>query len=174
MACKDLYVARIVYSTSTDGVGLRNSLYVSGCPIHCEGCHNKAFWDKESGEKRTVDAVFAQLNSDQFDISILGGEPLMQYEAVLELCKKIKKETNKTIWLWSGYTLSYIQQHCAEILHYIDVLVDGQYVQSLAKPNLQWRGSTNQKVYAINACKSGEMTIKDITDLPDGSLDFLY
>lgn len=173
MAYKDLYVARIVYSTSTDGVGLRNSLYVSGCPIHCEGCHNKAFWDKESGEKQTVDAVFAQLNSDQFDVSILGGEPLMQYEAVLELCKKIKKETNKTIWLWSGFTLRHIQRYLPDILHYIDVLVDGMYVQSLAKPNLQWRGSTNQKIYAVSTGVNGEIVAKDITDLSDESLELL-
>lgn len=170
MACNDLYVARIVYSTSTDGVGLRNSLYVSGCPIHCDGCHNKAFWNKESGEKQTVDAVFTQLNSDQFDVSILGGEPLMQYAAILELCKKIKKETNKTIWLWSGYKLSHIQQHFPDILYYIDVLVDGQYVKSLAKPNLQWRGSTNQKVYTIAINKQGEVITKNITDKLDSPL----
>lgn len=150
MACnQELYVARIVYSTSTDGVGLRNSLYVSGCPIHCEGCHNKAFWSKESGDKQTVDAVFAQLNSDDFDISILGGEPLMQYEAVVELCKKIKEETNKTIWLWSGYTMAYIQKHFPDILYYIDVLVDGMYMKTKSVPNLQWRGSTNQRVWKV-------------------------
>lgn len=173
MACKDLYVARIVYSTSTDGVGLRNSLYVSGCPIHCEGCHNKAFWDKESGEKQTVDAVFAQLTNDQFDVSILGGEPLMQYEAVLELCKRIKKETSKTIWLWSGFTLKHIQRYLPDILRYIDVLVDGMYVQSLAKPNLQWRGSINQKIYAISTDEQGQTVAKDITDSFDESPDFL-
>ncbi len=150
MACNDkLYVARIVYSTSTDGVGLRNSLYVSGCHIHCEGCHNKAWWNKEAGEEQTVDEVFAQLNSDQFNISILGGEPLDQYEAVLSLCKKIKEETDKTIWLWSGYTLDYIKKKYTDILHYIDVLVDGPYMESLAEPNLQWRGSTNQQVWNV-------------------------
>lgn len=150
MECNDkIYVARIVYSTSTDGVGLRNSLYVSGCNIHCKGCHNKAWWDKESGDAQTVDSVFSQLNSDQFNISILGGEPLNQYEAILSLCKKIKQETTKTIWLWSGYTLEHIKKNYSEILKYIDVLVDGPYIESLAKPNLQWRGSTNQKVYSV-------------------------
>ena len=150
MVSKDnIYVARIVYSTSTDGVGLRNSLYVSGCHIHCEDCHNKAWWNKEAGTQQTVDDVFAQLNCDQFNISILGGEPLEQYDAVLTLCKKIKSETNKTIWLWSGYTLDYIQKKYAEILKYIDVLVDGPYIKSLAKSNLQWRGSTNQNVWCV-------------------------
>lgn len=150
MECKDtLYVARIVYSTSTDGVGLRNSLYVSGCNIHCEDCHNKAWWNKEAGTKLSVDEVFAQLNNDQFNVSILGGEPLNQYEAVFALCKKIKAETNKTIWLWSGYTLDYIKRNYKDILYYIDVLVDGPYVKSLSEPNLQWKGSTNQQVYNV-------------------------
>lgn len=150
MECKGkIYVARIVYSTSTDGVGLRNSLYVSGCSIHCDGCHNKAWWKREAGEVQTVDDVFSQLNIDQFNISILGGEPLEQYDAILSLCKRIKRETDKTIWMWSGYTLDYIKKNYGEILKYIDILIDGPYIESLAKPNLQWRGSTNQKVWNV-------------------------
>ena len=145
----ELYIARIVYSTSTDGVGLRNSLYVSGCPIHCAECHNKQWWDIKSGEKQTVDSVFSHLNSDQFDISILGGEPLMQYEPILNLCKMIKENTDKTIWLWSGYTLEWIKLHYPEILSYIDVLVDGPFVSKLSLPNLQWRGSTNQRIWKV-------------------------
>lgn len=144
-----LSVAKIVYSTSVDGVGLRNSLYVAGCPIKCEGCHNSQFWDINSGTIRTIEDVFADLCQDQCNISILGGEPLLQYEAVLELCKMIKERTPKTIWLWSGYTLDYIRDHYPEILMYINVLVDGPYVESLAEPNLQWKGSTNQRVIDI-------------------------
>lgn len=73
----------------------------------------------------------------------------MQYEAILELCKMIKERTSKTIWLWSGYTLEYIQDHWPELLMYINVLVDGPFVKSLAEPNLQWRGSTNQRVINV-------------------------
>ncbi len=146
---KTLSVAKIVYSTSVDGVGLRNSLYVAGCPIKCEGCHNSQFWDINNGTIRTLEDVFADLCQDQCNVSILGGEPLLQYEAVLELCKMIKERTPKTIWLWSGYTLDYIRDKYPEILMYINVLVDGPYVESLAKPNLQWKGSTNQRVIDI-------------------------
>ena len=73
----------------------------------------------------------------------------MQYEAVLELCKMIKGRTVKTIWLWSGYTLERIEELCPEILMYIDFLVDGPYVERLSEPNLQWRGSTNQRIINI-------------------------
>ncbi len=73
----------------------------------------------------------------------------MQYDAILELCKMIKERTSKTIWLWSGYTLEYIQDHWPELLMYVNVLVDGPFVKSLAEPNLQWRGSTNQRVVNV-------------------------
>lgn len=146
---KYIYVGKIAYSTSVDGVGLRNSLYVSGCPIHCEGCHNKQLWNLLSGTKMSIQEVFDQLNVDDFNISILGGEPFGQYPAVLELCKKIKAETGKTIWLWSGFYYDTIKDEYPEILQYIDVLVDGPFVEELKVPNLQWRGSINQNVIEI-------------------------
>lgn len=149
MTDKTLSVAKIVCSTSVDGVGLRNSLYVAGCPIRCEGCHNSQFWELSSGTECSIEDVYAELCQDGCNISILGGEPLMQYEAILELCKMIKERTSKTIWLWSGYTLEYIQDHWPELLMYVNVLVDGPFVKSLAEPNLQWRGSTNQRVINV-------------------------
>ena len=149
MTGKVLSVAKIVCSTSVDGVGLRNSLYVAGCPIHCDGCHNAQFWDISSGKKRMVESVYTELCQDDCNISILGGEPLMQYEAVLELCKKIKERTAKTIWLWTGYKVEYVQEHYSEILRYIDVIVDGPFIKSLAEPNLKWRGSTNQRIIEV-------------------------
>lgn len=151
---KGLYVADIAYSTSTDGVGLRNSLYVSGCPLRCDGCHNSKFWDILSGVFMTVEEVCDKLNVDDFNISILGGEPMMQYDSILELCMQIKKKyPGKTIWLWSGYTLEHIQDNYKEILSYIDVLVDGPFLKEQAVPNLQWRGSLNQRVHHIKELK---------------------
>ncbi len=144
-----LYVAKVVSSTSTDGVGLRNSLYVSGCHLRCEGCHNAQFWPLKSGVERTVEDVFAELNQDDFNISILGGEPLMQYPAILELCKLIKKKTKKTIWLWTGYEMPYLEFFYGEILAYVDVVVDGPFYKDQYVPNLKWRGSTNQNVWEI-------------------------
>lgn len=145
----DIYVARIVKSTSSDGVGLRNSLYVSGCDIKCPECHNKQYWNILSGQKRTIQDVFDELNEDDFNISILGGEPLMQYDAVLKLCKMIKKKTNKTIWLWSGHTLETIRKRWPKLLYYIDVLVDGPYDPKFYEPALQFRGSRNQRIIDI-------------------------
>ena len=148
-----LYVASVVHSTSTDGVGLRNALYVSGCNIKCPKCHNKEYWDIYAGQKRSIESVYDELNEDEFNISILGGEPLMQYEGVLQLCKMIKERTTKTIWLWSGHCLEEIKKLYPEILKYIDVLVDGPFQEDKYEPNLQWRGSTNQRVINISDIK---------------------
>lgn len=145
-----IYVAKIAYSTSVDGVGLRNSLYVSGCPLHCPECHNKAWWELKSGSPYTIKEVSEMLNTDDFNISILGGEPMMQYKAIVKLCKLIKQEhPEKTIWLWSGYTLEQIQERFSDILSCIDVLIDGPFIKEKAEPNLLFRGSTNQRIINV-------------------------
>jgi anaerobic ribonucleoside-triphosphate reductase activating protein len=144
-----LYVARIVESTSTDGVGLRNSLYVSGCHIHCPGCHNKDWWSLKSGKEMDVLEVYELLSKDDFNISILGGEPLMQYPAILKLCKLIKKTTNKTIWLWTGYEMPYLECFFGDLLKYVDVVVDGPFKAELADRSLHFRGSSNQQIYEV-------------------------
>lgn len=157
-----LYVARIVESTSTDGVGLRNSLYVSGCNIHCPGCHNKEWWPLKSGQEMTVEEAYEALNIDDFNISILGGEPLMQYQAILELCRLIKERTNKTIWLWTGYEITQVQVLFGDLLQYVDVIVDGPFKEELRDTSLFFRGSKNQRIYEI--VHHPEICVIDISD----------
>lgn len=163
MNSNKLYVARIVESTSTDGVGLRNSLYVSGCTIHCPGCHNKEWWPLKSGHEMTVEEVYKALNVDDFNISILGGEPLMQYPAILELCRLIKERTNKTIWLWTGYEIAKVQELFGDLLGFVDVIVDGPFREGLRDTNLFFRGSKNQRVYEIK--HNPKIRIVDISDM---------
>ncbi len=145
-----LSVARIVSSTSTDGPGLRTALYLQGCNIHCPGCHNSALWDISEGELIHVEEIWERLKESEENISILGGEPLMQYIGLTALCKCIKEHSDKSIWLWSGYTLSHIQQHYSEILKWVDVIVDGPYIKEQADHNLRFRGSSNQHITPIS------------------------
>lgn len=157
-----IFVARIAYSTSVDGVGLRNSLYVSGCNIHCKGCHNKQWWPINSGKEMEIEDVYQNLNTDDFNISILGGEPLLQYEAVTELCRLIKSRTKKTIWLWTGFEMKQIQDRFPDLLNYVDVVVDGPFKEELKDLSLCFRGSSNQKIYSIDHLR--ENIAKDISD----------
>lgn len=157
-----LYVAKIVSSTSVDGVGLRNSLYVSGCDFHCPGCHNKEWWPLESGQEMTIEEVYAALNADDFNISILGGEPLVQYPAILELCRLIKERTDKTIWMWTGYEMAQIQSLFSDLMKYVDVIVDGGFKENLRDTALPFRGSKNQRIYEIT--HDPEICVTDISD----------
>lgn len=158
-----LYVAKVVSSTSVDGVGLRNSLYVSGCNLHCPECHNKEWWPIKAGKEMDIEEVYDELNQDDFNISILGGEPMMQYPQILQLCKLIKKRTKKTIWLWTGYEIPYIEIFFGEILKYVDVIVDGPFIAKQKDSSLRFRGSANQQIYKVEHIP--HISISNITNL---------
>jgi len=85
-----LHVASIVDNTIVDGEGFRTSLYLSGCDIFCEDCHNKELWDINSGNEFTVDEVYDKITNFFTDITFIGGEPMMQSEALTILARKIK------------------------------------------------------------------------------------
>lgn len=137
-----------------NGEGIRCSLWVSGCPHACEGCHNKEFWGKDKGYKFNPDKHIKKIKDvmekDNVSLSVLGGEPLAPYniEEVTLIVKEIKKEfPNRDIWLWTGYKFEEIKEK--EILKYIDVLVDGKYEEKLNTGEDIWRGSSNQRVINV-------------------------
>lgn len=140
-----------------NGEGFRVSLWVSGCDFKCPNCHNKEAWDKSQGElftQDTKDYIYSIIDKElPKDLSILGGEPLAVYNRydVLDFCREFKDRfPHKNIWLWSGYTIEQIQEFLPEILDYIDVLVDGLYVDNLKDDTLEWRGSSNQRLLRLN------------------------
>lgn len=143
-----LYVANIIDNTIVDGEGFRTSLYVSGCDICCEDCHNKELWDINKGTKMSVDEVFDKINHDMTDITFIGGEPMMQAKSLAVLAQKIKKETDKTIWIYSGHSFEEILKNkdYYNLLKYCDILVDGKFDKKYFKSNLRFRGSTNQRI----------------------------
>ncbi len=147
-----------------NGEGIRVSLWVTGCPIRCEGCHNKDIWDPNTGEPFTKDTLEYLLNLFRYEkidknLSILGGEPLARYnvDVVTKVCKAFKTEfPNKTIWLWTGYDYEDVKD--LEIMQYIDKLIDGRYISKLAKA--LWRGSNNQRIIGINKNREEKRTMK--------------
>ena len=127
--------AQIRHYDVANGPGVRASIFVSGCTHNCKNCFNKEAQDFNYGNLYTkeVEDKFMKyvLDGNTKGISILGGEPLMQTmdDSLLNLLKRIKKETNKEIWLWSGYTYeeAILSEKRKEILNYVDVLVDGRF-----------------------------------------------
>ena len=141
----------------TDGPGIRTTLFVSGCTHNCEGCFNKEQQDFNYGNKFTKETEdeFIQLtkNKQIKGVNILGGEPMQQImdDTLLNLLKRIKLETDKPIWLWSGYTFEEIVNNPKrlEILREVDVLIDGKFQADKRDIMLKYRGSSNQRVIDV-------------------------
>ena len=139
-----------------NGEGARVVLWVSGCTHACPNCHNPQTWDKNSGIPFTSEVVdeILQALSEPFcnGLTISGGDPLAtyNYETVLDLCKLVKTQfPTKTIWIYTGYVYDKVKVKYPEILDYIDVLVDGPYIERLKDKKLQYRGSSNQNIIRL-------------------------
>lgn len=139
-----------------NGEGTRCVLFVAGCEHQCPGCYNKSTWGVNSGSLFTQsleDQIIKDLQDTEIKrqgLSLSGGDPLhpKNVPAILKLVKRVKSECdNKDIWLWTGYKLDELSADQQEVVSYIDVLIDGKFVQELADPRLLWRGSSNQLIY---------------------------
>lgn len=132
-----------------DGPGLRTSIYCAGCSHHCKGCHNPQSWDIANGKWMSIDEIMEVIKADTIsNVSFSGGDPFFQVEAFTELARRIKTETSKTIWCWTGFTIEQIRAdaHLAMLLPYIDTLVDGPFIFEQRDTTLLFRGSPNQRI----------------------------
>ena len=142
----------------SDGPGVRVSIFVQGCSFHCKNCFNPETHDFMAGEEFN-DSIMEQIlelceDENIKGLSILGGEPMhsMNIEGTTRLAKAFKERfPDKTLWVWTGFLFDRDLKD-KEVIKYIDVLVDGQYVDELHDPTLEWRGSKNQRVLDIPKC----------------------
>ena len=166
--------ANIKYCDIANGVGVRTSLFVSGCRHHCKDCFNAMAWDFAYGKPFTEEVENQILKSlEPFYIkglTLLGGEPMEKenQEAVLHLLKRVRAaHPEKSIWVYSGFTLEEllgeVPSHAAtpeakEILALSDVLVDGRFIAEEKDISLQFRGSRNQRIIELRpTLESGEI-----------------
>lgn len=163
-----MYYAQIRRSDTANGPGVRVSLFVSGCTHNCKGCFNKEQQSFSYGN------IFTQEEENKIielvkregirGINILGGEPMQQImdSTLVNLLKRIKSETNKSIWLWSGYLYEDIiaDKKRLEILKYVDVLVDGQFKEQLKDIRLKHRGSSNQRIIDVQQSLKNNVIIE--------------
>ena len=147
-----------------NGPGVRVSLFVSGCTHHCKGCFNAEAWDFDFGEPFTEavqEEVLRHLNHHYIEgLTLLGGEPMepVNQESLLPFIKKVRERLpEKSIWCFTGYTFEtdILDHMCkeweetSELLSYIDVLVDGKFIQELKNISLRFRGSENQRIILV-------------------------
>lgn len=168
----------------SNGEGVGVSLFVQGCPFHCKNCFNSETWDFNGGKEWTekIKNKFMELIDRPYirRVSILGGEPLHEnnLSEVLSLVKEIREKfPDKTIWLYTGYSIedivnfntkpySVVQQYFDidnfirnAILIYVDVLVDGEYIDEQKDLTLKFRGSKNQKVIDVKETLKQEKVV---------------
>lgn len=149
----------------SNGPGVRVSIFMQGCAFHCKNCFNPETWDFKGGKEftdETIEEVLKLCSPGHIKgLSILGGEPMHpnNIAGTTELAKKFKERfPEKTIWAWSGFLFDQIKDN--EVFNYIDVLVDGQYVDELHDFTLDWRGSSNQRVIDVKkSLKKGEVVL---------------
>lgn len=168
--------ANIKYYDIANGVGVRTSLFVSGCTHHCKNCFNKIAWDFNYGKEFTDEVQQQIIDSCKpyyiSGLTLLGGEPMEpeNQNGLLPLVKKFKEQfPDKTIWCYSGYTYEQLTGQEAsrcrtnitdELLSNIDVLVDGKFVEELHSITLKFRGSSNQRLIDLNQTrKNGKITL---------------
>ncbi len=152
------YIADYKAFNFVDGEGVRNSLYVSGCLFACEGCFNKAAQNFRYGQPFTPELeerIIEDLRHDYVQgLTLLGGEPFLNTNVALRVVKRIREEFGHTkdIWSWSGYTFEELMvdsEDKKELLSLIDILVDGRFDITKKNLQLQFRGSSNQRIIDV-------------------------
>mgnify|MGYP002449908389 CR=1 FL=1 len=177
MEALKMYYGEIKNCDIANGIGVRVSLFVSGCTNHCEHCFQPETWDFCYGQPFTSDTeekLLRLLEPEYISgLTLLGGEPFEpeNQRVLLPFLQRVKKRfPQKTIWIYSGFTLEELEKkgsyaHCeatAPILELTDVLVDGRFIEAQKDISLRFRGSSNQRLIDLNRTRlSGDLVLWD-------------
>jgi anaerobic ribonucleoside-triphosphate reductase activating protein len=152
-------IAGIVRDSIVDGSGVRDVIFVQGCSHHCKGCHNKETWNYNGGTHWFVGDIAKHLSDSSNNVTISGGEPMEQFQSLLRLCKMLKDQ-NKNIWLYTGCVVDPKKIIYTMLANYVDVIVDGRFIEELKDPNLLFRGSSNQRIIDLpKTVKANEIVL---------------
>ncbi|MDO4810835.1 MAG: anaerobic ribonucleoside-triphosphate reductase activating protein [Eubacteriales bacterium] len=171
-----MYYGELKKCDIANGIGVRVTLFVSGCRNRCPDCFQPQTWDFRFGQpftEETAAEIYTELSKSYIaGLTVLGGEPFEpeNQRELVKLLKKVKADfPTKTIWVFTGYRLDDelwqddSHPHCEvtdEMLSYIDVLVDGRFMAEQKDISLQFRGSRNQRVIDMNKTReTGVITI---------------
>ncbi|MGL5649555.1 MAG: anaerobic ribonucleoside-triphosphate reductase activating protein [Clostridium sp.] len=158
----------ITHDSVVDGEGLRSVLYTCICYHKCKGCHNPSSWDYKNGKDISIDEAYLELISNPLtNITFSGGDPFEQCEALIRLAKKIKINTNKNIWCYTGYTIEEIlkDNNRLELLKFCDVIVDGRYIEEEKDFSLLFKGSKSQRIIDVQkSLKENKIILYETVD----------
>lgn len=147
-----LKIAGVVTESIVDGPGIRYTIFTQGCPFHCKGCHNPQSQPLKGGMDVKLKIFYDEIKQNPLvtGVTFSGGEPFIQAGA-LSLLAKVLKSEGYSVWSYSGYTYDKLERDdkFRSLLEQIDVLVDGPYVQSKHSMDIDFRGSTNQRIIDV-------------------------
>ena len=154
-------IAKIEKNSVANGPGIRVVIWCQGCSLNCEGCHNKEAQDPEKGRIINPDDIcdiYYELEKPWVrGVTFSGGHPLEAHniDGCMDIMKSLKSNfPEKDIWLYTGFVWEDIKH--LEILNYVDVVVDGPYIQAQRNIMLPYRGSENQRVIDVKRSLNGE------------------
>ena len=140
-------IAGIEPESYVDGEGIRFAIFMQGCLRRCKGCHNPEAQALNGGRFVDTSEILSAVQQNPLldGITLTGGEPFLQIDAVNEIARNAK-DLGLSVWCYTGFTYDEIQPHW---LKYIDVLVDGAYIENLRDLELKFRGSSNQRIIDV-------------------------
>lgn len=139
-----------------NGPGIRTTFFISGCDRNCKNCFNRDYMDFNYGKTwndESLKEALSYLSLNEVEgLTILGGEPFESPEGLYDALIKIKNETDKSIWIYSGFKFEVLNNFILsrKILELVDVLVDGEFIEELKDLRLKFRGSSNQRIIDVN------------------------
>lgn len=175
---------QIIKQDTSNGIGLRVSIFVSGCRIRCKECHNQKGQDFNFGMDFTqgvIDGIIQELKAFPIydGLSVLGGEPTERENIphVLDLVKQVKERTGKSVWVYTGrsieglrnlvkFSKSKYADQVSELLRTIDVLVDGEFMIDKKDIMLSYRGSYNQRIIDMKESIRQGKLVELVYDVP--------
>ena len=154
-------VAGTIFNSVVNGHGIRDVIFLQGCLHHCKSCHNSETWNIDGGTELGITALYKKFENSNNNITISGGEPLLQLEDLERLLYIFYLNTNKTVWLYTGYTFEEIDiktwQKLAKLN--VEVVVDGRFEIDKKDLTLQFRGSSNQRLIDLPKSIANETVV---------------
>lgn len=147
----DIRIAGIVPESIVDGDGIRYAIFMQGCNRHCPGCQNPATHALDGGKIFDTAEIIDDIKKNPLlsGITLTGGEPLLQIPPAIEIARATK-EMGLNVWCYTGFKFEEVPPAAQELLKFVDVLVDGEFVLALRDLELDFRGSSNQRIINLN------------------------
>ena len=151
----EIRIAGTINDSVVDGDGYRFTVFTQGCPHHCPGCHNPKTGPEDGGYLVDTEEILMTIRANPLlaGVTFSGGEPFNQPVPLTHLAREVRA-LGLDVWCYTGYTIENLLKGTpeqVELLHEVDVLVDGPFVQSLRDEDLLFRGSSNQRLINVPA-----------------------